>query len=72
MKKTFLLSLAMVLALGAFGCAREEATTDTAGDTSVTTVTETDMMTDTTMTDTSGTSSTVVTTTSGTSSTTYP
>lgn len=72
MKKTFLLSLAMVLVLGAFGCAREETTTDTAGDTTVTTATETEMMTDTTMTDTSGTSSTVVTTTSGTSSTTYP
>ena len=78
MKKTFLLSLALVLALGAFGCAREETVTDTAGDTSVTTATETDTafmtdttMTDTTMTDTTGTSGTIITTTSGTSTTTY-
>lgn len=68
MKKTFLISLAIVLALGAFGCARQEVTTDTAGDTSVTTATEVDMTTttdttytDTTMTDTTMTSGTTVT-----------
>lgn len=65
MKKTFLISLAIVLALGAFGCARQEVTTDTAGDTSVTTATEVDMTTttytDTTMTDTTMTSGTAVT-----------